>query len=495
MSRSRLDALRVLSLFAIIVFLRVAWVGRYPEYNSDEGFWANGARNHVLFGDAFLDNRLHPFLSPATYAALTAFFSALTPTLVSARLFSATAGILTGVLVWRMARRLVPERPWLPLLLFGFSGTTLLIHRMMLLEAHQIFWLVVAAALFLSRSRGSLWLAGAAYGVALLVKSNSIYLAPAFLAALPLDPEAAGAGKKSFLSRWFSLVPLFAAALIVAGAGYGAARAHDPQRFAWAFSYELDATHFLNDDVLVHFGRFGLRPRGVASAVGALIKADPFLILLAGVSIVRVLRKPSAATGAERFFTVWALGCLVFDSIQIIVTYRYLTTMAPALVFLAATTLDRAFSKAHATPPDRRYRLGALALCGLLGAYQIARLGLGFSRQPNREYWQAVDWIREHEPKDTGVLAASYISLSLPQRSYDFYRLLVAYDADHHRFPIADEVQRRNITVIVRDTEWRLLEAPDMASFLASPRCTRLATFGSYEIFRVAPPDHAMAEP
>ena len=108
-------------------------IGQYPEWHSDEGYWANGPRNSVLYGDALLDKRLHPFLSPATFAALRAHFMLFTPTLVTARLL-AILGIFTCVFVWLTARRMFPGRPWLPLFLFGVSGYVLITHRITLLS-------------------------------------------------------------------------------------------------------------------------------------------------------------------------------------------------------------------------------------------------------------------------------------------------------------------------------------------------------------------------
>lgn len=491
MARPRLH-LGVFALFVLIVALRLAYLGEFPAWHSDEGFWANGARNHVLFGDAFLDGRLHPLLSPATYAALVAHFSLFAPTLVSARLFSAIAGILTCLVLWLAARRLFRARPWLPLFFFGVSGFVVLVHRITLLEAHQTLWLVLAAALYLVPFRGSMWLAGAAYGVALLVKSNSLYLAPAFLAALPaVTAAAAGDGARApartttnrLLSKLVPLVPLAPftfAAVLVAASGYGLAFARDPEQFRVAFGFELEARHFLDvasDPVLFHVGRFGFRPVAAVRLTFSLLKSEPFLTLLAAVAIARVLRRPAAAPREDRFFAAWALACFLFDLVQLNITQRYLGSMMPALAFLSARTLERALT----TRPRRAL---ALALCLAFAAFHVTRVGLGIRHAPNRDYWQTVDWIRTHVPRETGVMAASYIALSLPQESHDFFRVLFPYGGDHP-LTLATELPRRHLTVIVRDSEWRHYETPEMASFLAT-HCTRLATFGAFEVLGVS---------
>src|SRR6202043_1797119 len=83
-----------------------------------------------------------------------------------------------------LSRRAFPQRPWLYLLLFGF-GSSVVIERFALLEADEIFWLTLAAVLWLSARRGSKLAAGAAYGIALLVKTNAIFLLPVFLLTVP----------------------------------------------------------------------------------------------------------------------------------------------------------------------------------------------------------------------------------------------------------------------------------------------------------------------
>src|SRR5262245_56904192 len=143
----------LVGLAGLLVAVRVAGLGQYPLAHPDEGFWACGSRNVVLYGDELLDGRLHPFLSPATFVLLAGWFLAVPPDLVTARAFSAAAGLGACLLLALLARREVPGRGWLVAFLFGLSSLAVLPHRLVLLEAHQTFWLVLAAVAWLRPGR------------------------------------------------------------------------------------------------------------------------------------------------------------------------------------------------------------------------------------------------------------------------------------------------------------------------------------------------------
>jgi hypothetical protein len=455
-----MKATLALALVGVLLAVRFTAVGAYQETHPDEGFWASGARNFVRFGEPLMDGRLHPFLSPATFVELSGWFLILPASLTTARWASAFLGVLTCFLVWGIARRVYPDRPWLMLLLFGFSSITILIHRIGLLEARQMFWLTLAAYLWLSEWRGSSLAAGVAYGVALLVKTNSVYLLPAFLLT-PIGWSALG-----------SFVPGF---LLTSGGGYLTAWALDPAAFLAAFRYEIDGQHWLDSGVLFHIGRFGLHPARLLETLRGLFVADPVMPLLALGGLGYVLRGWRTARRAEVFFAAWFLGGLAFTLGQIYCPYRYLTTLAPAFAFLATRPL-------HELATQRwgyRVAVGVLILACLAGP---ARVSLGLVKQPNADYWQGVEWIATNVPRADNVLVTPVLGLSLPQRSYDYYRLINTYDGSVR--PLAAVVARYQIEWIVVDAEWRSYETPDMAAFLAE-HCTRQGSPGACEVWRV----------
>lgn len=448
-------------VFALLIVCRIVATGSHPAAHPDEGFWANGARNFARFGDPLLDGRLHPFLSPGTFVELSAWFTLFPASLTTARLASAALGILTCVLVYLLARRAYPERAWLVLVLFGFSSITLLTHRVALLESRQMFWLTLAAYLWLSAIRGSAWTAGIAYGVALLVKSNSLYLLPAFL----LTPVRRSAGGV-----------FVGSGLLVAAGGYLTAWAIDPPSFVAAFRYELDGQHWLDGHDLFHVGRFGLHPARLAETLGDLLATDPVLPLLALLGLMTVLRHRHEASRADVFFSAWLVGGLAFTLGQIYCPYRYLTTLAPAFAFLVARPLNTLL-----TTRGARLVVAGLIILALVGP---VRVGWGVSRQTNADYWRAVVWIGTHVPRDEPVLASPTLGLSLQQRSLDYYRLINGYDGSVR--PLAVVVGQHRIGWIVVDGEWREYQTPDMAAFLAA-RCVREASPGGFEVWRVVP--------
>jgi 4-amino-4-deoxy-L-arabinose transferase-like glycosyltransferase len=474
MMRALQSNVLILALTVAVVALRLVGLGEYPALNPDEGFWAGGPRNLVLFGDGLMDGRLHPFLSPATFVLLSGWFEVAAPSLVTARLFSVLAGLLACVAIGFLSRRLFPARPWLFVLLFGLSSLAILFHRIGLLEAHQTFWLALAATLWLSRLRGAALWSGAAFGVALLVKSNSLYLLPAFLLT---PPASTGEGEGTARPSWAAGALFLVACVLTAGGGYLAAWSLDPAGFATAFRYELDGHHFLDDGVLFHVGRFGLHPARSLTTAKELFLIDPLLLLLALAGLVLVARRPGESTRADRFFAAWVVVGLAFYFGQIYVEVRYLSTLAPA--YLAARFLDRMLDRAESARLIRGLTLAVVLLfCGFHGA----RIVRGVALRPNADYWRTVAWVREHVPEGANVIAAPSIGLSLPRRSYDFYRLVYPYDGPP--VPIAPIVERYGITFLIVDAEWHAYETPDMRRFLAE-NCSRRATIAGTDIFEV----------
>lgn len=461
----------VLSLLGLVLAsVRFLHPGDFPKSHPDEGFWACGSRNLVRYGDSTLDGRLHPYLSPGTLVLVAGFFEMAPANLATARLFSAILGLLTCGLLGLIAHRRFANRPWLVPLLFGLSSLTILIHRMILLEADQMFWLVLAAMFWLSNWRGGGIAAGAALGVALLVKSNSLYVIPAFL----LTPRP---GVRVVPSLGLFLT----AALLIGGGGYVTAWSIHPDDFTRAFRYELESTHFLDEGVLFHIGRFGLNPRLAAQVLVEFLTADGLLVLLGLAGLVKVLLHWKSADRTQRLFALWLLGGLCFHFGQIYVQYRYLTTLAPALAFLAADVIAGLLDAAEGQS-QKILRCAAIVFLSVFCLFHLGRVGRGILRPTNGDYWQSVAWVNEHVPKDAHVLAAPVINLSLTPKGFDFFRSLVPYEGPLRTL---DEVVRdRKIDWIIRDPEWREYETPAMAQYLAE-RCTLRQTVGDIAIYQV----------
>ncbi len=468
-STKALVALVALGVLAVAV--RLVGLGQYPQVHPDEGFWACGSRNFVLYGDALMDGRLHPFLSPATFVLLAGVFALVPPDLVSARATSAVLGLLTVAVLAGFTWRRFAARPWLVVLLFGLSSLAVLIQRMILLEAHQMFWLVLASGCWLSARRFGPVAAGLAFGMALLVKSNSIYLLPAFLLTLPAGP-----------SRWRAGGFFLIGCLLLGGGGYLLEWRLWPGEFVDAFRYEVAGSRFADEGTLFHVGRFGLHPRRAGTVLTQLFVTDGLLVLGGLAGLVLVVRSWRQASRDDRFFALWLVLGSAFLLGQIYVEHRYLTTLAPALVYLAAVALDRLLDR-----PQLVARVAAILLLVGFSGFHLARVGWGIARRPSAEYWEVVAWMRSEEaPPDARVLAFSVYDLSLPQRGYDFFRALVPYDGGPPR-PVEEVVRRLDISFIIVDPAWRQYENADMADFIER-RCVDRKTIGETTIYQVAEP-------
>jgi len=452
------------AIAALLVALR--WVGldAYPPAMPDEGFWACGPRNWVLFGSPLMDGRLHSFLSPATFAALSGWFALVTPSLVAARWFSVVTGLLSCCAMAVIGRREFRERPWLPILLYGASGLALFVDRSILLESHQILWLLLAATLWLGATPRSVRLAGAAFGVALLVKSNSLYLVPAYWLSSPSGP--ASDGKRSAFPSFLIT------ALAVAACGYAVAYALDPAAFVTAFSYELDGAHLATRHVLFRYGRAGLNPHLLGITAREVLFTDPFVTLLGIGGMITVFTRVGVARPADRLFACWAGLGLVSNLIQIYPQYRYVITTTPALAFLGARIVDRL--------AERGWRAAAGVVVACFLAYQVGELHRFVSERPTRSYWQLVNWIRDNVPADANVLAAPYIGISLPNRSYDFAPFLYGYGITPRS--LQSVIDENAISRVVADGQWNKYQKPEMKAFLAA-NCSVEGTVASFRVF------------
>lgn len=455
--------------------MRFAGLAQYPAAHPDEGFWSIGARNFVHYGDALMDGRLHPFLSPANFALLTGWFSVFPADLVSARALSSVLGLLTVAVLGFVAATAFQTRGWLPPLLLAFSSLAVLISRTGLLEAHQTFWLMLAAAVWLSGAsvspgdprspagpRRTAIAAALCFAAALLVKANSLYLLPAFILTPPHD----GTGR----ATWRPVHVFLATCSAVAGGVYLSIWVAWPVELATAFLYELDGAHFDAGGAVFHVGRFGIRPGAALTAFRQLLTTDAPLVGLAIVGSAFVVRRlfsadPARSAGRKpslprenRFFLLWVACGLLFLFGQIYVEHRYLTTLAPAFAFLAARAIAALWER------SRRWRLAGAVVLAVFCSAHAGRAALGVARNGNADYWRVVEWMRREGPPDARVLAAPIINLSLPQRGYDFYRTTVSYTGG--RRPLADAVARLGISFVIIDPEWRQYETAAMALFV-----------------------------
>jgi len=112
-------------LAALLCLMAFAFQGTRGIWEPDEGRYSSAGINMHDSGDWLiptLDGQ-HPHLTkpPMTYWALATSFAALGHNEWAARLPSALAYIGTGLFLFGLGRRLCPQQPWLPAVVWGLS--------------------------------------------------------------------------------------------------------------------------------------------------------------------------------------------------------------------------------------------------------------------------------------------------------------------------------------------------------------------------------------
>jgi Dolichyl-phosphate-mannose-protein mannosyltransferase len=473
---------RILTATAIVVLLlglRVFGLASYPAAMPDEGFWASGPRNWVLFDHPLLDNRLHSFLSPATFAALSVWFSIFAPSLTSARCFSVLTGLLSCAAIGIIGQRCFARRGWWLPAFYGVSGLSVFIDRTILIESHQIFWLILAATLWLAARPASGIASGAAFGLALLVKINSLYLVPAFCLSAPRREGESNSALHPLLS-------FLLAAALVAASGYLGAWALDPMGFVTAFRFEVHGAHLVSKHVLFHYGRAGLNPHLLAITARETLFADPFVTFLGIAGMIWVLARFRSGALPDRFFACWAASGLLYHLVHIYPQYRYVTTTAPALAYLGIRLVIWGLDcvPAGARPVCRTAKVLVGAVAATCVGYQMIQVGVNVSRRANAPYWRLVKWVSKHVPREANMLAAPYIGVSLPNRSYDFGRLIYGYNGVP--VPLERIIVEHEISRVVVDGQWKKYQNANMKHYLAT-QCAPEATIASFQVFTCPP--------
>ncbi len=114
-----------LALLALALLLGLAFQGTRGLWEPDEGRYTNVALQMIHSGDWISlrrnDTALHFTKPPVTYWAIASSVEAFGRNEWAVRLPMALAYVLTVMLVFRMGKRLVPERPWLPALIYASS--------------------------------------------------------------------------------------------------------------------------------------------------------------------------------------------------------------------------------------------------------------------------------------------------------------------------------------------------------------------------------------
>jgi 4-amino-4-deoxy-L-arabinose transferase-like glycosyltransferase len=409
----------VLALIGVAAGLRLIALAAFPEIQADEGLWTNSAKNFVEFGDWFLDGRTHLFLSPLFSLLSAISFRLLGPSIAAARLISAVAGVAAVALLYATVVRAVrnPQFALLVAVLFGVSEWSVIASREALIEPLQLCLCLWAVYLSLDARLSSVAGAGVVLALALLAKTNAIFLMGVLSANILLRARK---GQRLTRARdWASVLILVMLALAIAGVVYAGLYREYPERFAQAFRFELDGVHFEREShPLFHIGRFGLDPIRSGRTLLALFREAPFLMVLAALGAgVWVIRRPPGSA----VFALWLALGLPFFFLQIFQPLRYFYLVSPALAFSAALAITE-FGRA---PSLLRRQVPPLVLVAAGIYVGFALLYLSASAVSNRARLlpAVIPWMTAHTPQDANVMAAGYFCTDLPNRAYAHYHL------------------------------------------------------------------------
>jgi 4-amino-4-deoxy-L-arabinose transferase-like glycosyltransferase len=453
----------------------------YPAPQPDEGFWCAGPKNFVMFGDALMDGRLHPFLSPVTFVLLRLLFSLVDPSLFTARLFSSMVGLLTVGIVYLLGRKVFSERQWILPSLFGACSFFVLDNRQMMIETQQVFWLSLTAYFYIGSTKHGTFLSGLCYGISLLVKINSVYIFPAFLCASylrPIDDRIHGLGSNLNTGRLKEMIIFLVMAILVSFPGYLIAYLINPDAFITAYRFELDGQHFLDQNVLFHFGRFGVHPQKLLSLVEGIIRNMPIILILSIFGLFTLHGKEKSR--ADIVFAIWLITGSLFFAGQLFAPPRYFLTLFLPFSYFAAKLLNSLLNK------EKALKIGAIVILGAFFLYSSGRIVRGVYLSWNKSpYERLVEWSIENLDRSDNLLAAPYIGLSLPNRAYDFYRMIFPYDRKSEHRSIEGIVDLHNIRAIIFDSEWKAYLTPEVQRYLRK-QCTLVAEFGDFEAYLIA---------
>lgn len=393
--------------------LRLVFLADFPDVQTDEGLWTNSTKNFVLFGDWFMDERRHVFLSPVFHGLSLLAFKMLGPSMEAARLVSALAGVASVLLVYLLALRLTGERlvAVTAAAVMAFDPWATFHSRQAMTESVLVCLILASAVLVVGRGR-DVALAGVLFGLAILTKLNAASMGVALGGYLLLREAPEGQGP-AWRTRLRDGVVFGVVALGVAALGYWAISRLDPERFVAIFQREFAGGHVTGADGAdvpdIHAGRWALDPVLGGRSALEVIRLDPFLVCFG------ILGGVLAWARRERgwlFLALWVGVALAFPLTQVYQPLRYFFPVVPALAILAGVLLVRLGDGPHGA---RRATAAALAVFIAFGSAYTA---MNFLVNRGNRVALVADWLRENANPEDVVVASPAFATDPPNPVY-----------------------------------------------------------------------------
>ncbi len=332
-----------LALIAIVWLVAMfAGLGNTALWEPDEPRFAEATREMFERGDFLTPwfNHRPRFEKPILlYWLQTPFVAVLGPTETAFRIPAALAGLLTLVIVYRLARDLVsPEAGLLAALTLATTFRFILYARQSLTDVPVTFFVTLSIWLFLrahdapeARSRRDALLAWAATGLAALTKGPVAVLGPAIWIAFALIHH-----RQTFLRRLHLVAGVLVAAAIALPWHLYMIALHGRAFVDVALGYEVVA-RYLSED-------FPGRDRGIFYFVGVWFgDAAPWSLFFVSAAIWLYARWRALEPGTQRLSLlalIWFAFVLALFSVSEYKLPHYIMPAYPATALLTGVFLD-----------------------------------------------------------------------------------------------------------------------------------------------------------
>ncbi len=470
------ELLAIAVILLIAGLLRFVYLGHYPLVEPDEGIWAVSAKEYVFSGDWQASEFIgHALKSPLFQALLVVQFKVFGPSIWSARLISAAAGVLSVGLLYFLVRRLtgMPLLAGTAAVLLGSDRFLVALSRKAMLESSQLFFVLLAAVLAVARFRGHCWLAGACVAGAALVKVNAFHMLPVLLVLVGMQtaPQAPWTVRAALVRG----VSFLAGAGLVFGGINLALYLLWPDAYYAAYHFDIAVPWFhYTGTPLVRWGRFGFDPAQFASTINELFRIYPFLLVFAVAGGVVALY---ARQSAGLFFGLWLLVSGGFYMAQLFNPPRYTCFFSPALAFLGAVGVT---TLAQGGAPRLQKRI-LYTVVSIFVAYSIGYTLVSASGHRETKIPQINAWVASNTEPGTRIMASAYHCIELPRPTYYYWTLALR---DVGRLQRA--MERLDIDYAIKDSEWD--------DYLWTPLATNfeaVAAFPDFVIYRRLKPPQA----
>lgn len=232
-------------LVCLLLLLAFAFQGTRALWSTDEGRYTGNALQMIDSGNylvpAYSPDRLNFTKPPMTYWVIASVIRLFGHNTWAVRAPYALAFVLTALLLCGMGRRLIPDKPWLPGLIYGCSLGPFLAASVVSTDVLLAFFEALAMFGFVAAelpSRGKreapyLWLMWLGFGLAFLTKGP-----PGLVPLLAIVPFIAVRDGRRGLGRIFSPGPL-TMFLVVGLLWYVVVMLRYPWLFHYFINYEI----------------------------------------------------------------------------------------------------------------------------------------------------------------------------------------------------------------------------------------------------------------